>query len=205
MFDLEIIIIMLCLSIDVLLTSFSYGVDKIKIPLKSVFIINLVTTILFIISLIIGSITSSFLDINMINIISFLILFALGITKLFEFSFKKLFSKLSIKEFKIYDFKFILQVVSDSRLADSDQSKMLSSKEAISLAIALSLDGICAAFSIGMSYNNYLIISLLSFTITTLMFISGNVLGKGFFAKKNLNIGWLCGVLLIALAVSKII
>ncbi len=166
--------------------------------------INLIITLLFIVSLLLGSVISNFLNTFAIKLISFFILFCLALTKIFEYSIKKLCSTLTDKEFKIFDFTFILKIVNDNTLADKDHSKILSPKEGIPLAIALSLDGICAALSIGMYSIDYYKITFFSFCITFIMFIAGNVLGKGFFAKRKMDLSWISVLILLCLAFSKL-
>lgn len=144
------------------------------------------------------------MNINVINIISFIILLCLGIYKIFEYSIKKYFKELKEKEFNLFNIKFILNVVTNNTLADIDNSKILSVKESISLGVALSLDGICAALTVGLTFNNYFLIFILSFSITFFMFLAGNIIGKKT-STKNLNLNWLSGVILIILAITKII
>lgn len=201
----EIFVIILCLSFDALLASFSYGINRIKIPLKSMIIINLVITITFILAMVIGEILSDFINPSYLNIISFFILFSLAILKFFEYSIKKYFCNIKNKSFKLYNMSFILSVVSDSTLADVDKSKELNCKEAISLGLALSLDGICAALSIGLLFNNYLLAFIYSFSITFLMFIIGNKLGNKISRKKDINLSWFSGLILLILSITKII
>ncbi len=202
---MELFILILCLSFDVLLASFSYGVNKIKIPFKSTLSINSTVTISFIIALLLGSVVSSFLDQTLIRVISFFILFALSLIKFFEYTIKRYFSKINNKEFKMYDIKFILQVVQDNTLADTDKSKVLSVSESISLGLALSLDGMCAALSFGMEFNNYLLVFLFSFSITYIMLFLGNYIGKKIGEYKEFNLSWLSGVILFILAITKLI
>lgn len=167
--------------------------------------ISIIVTLLFIISLFIGNIIGSFLDINIIKYISFVILLFLGLYKLFEFTIKNFYIKLNDKEFKLFNIKFILNVISDSTLADIDKSKKLSIKESISLGVALSLDGICAALTVGMVFTNYVITILLSFCITLFMFLIGNIIGKKISYKKDINLSWLSGFILIILAITKLL
>lgn len=203
--NIEVFILIFCLSFDVLIASFAYGSDKIKIPFKSMFLINIIITLLFIISLFLGNVLSNVLNVNLIKIISFLILFCLGIFKLFEFSIKKYFGKIkSEKKFKLFNFNFILQVVNDNTLADVNSDLDLSLKESITLGIALSLDGIAAAISVGLFFSNYLFVLFVSFSITFIMFLIGNILGRKI-SMKEINLGWLSGLILIILAITKII
>ena len=44
---------------------------------------------------------------------------------------------MNLRLFKVFDFKFVLQIYADEIKADYDNSKLLSAKEAFYLAIAL--------------------------------------------------------------------
>lgn len=205
MFDFEIFILIFFLSLDVLFASFAYGADQIKIPFKSILSITIIVTFLFIFSLFLGNSVGHFLDFYTIKIISFLILFCLSLSKFFEFSIKKYFSKLSSKNFKLFNFNFIVQVINNNTLADSDNSKTLSLKESISLGFVLSLDGMSAAFSTGLMFNNYFLVLISSFSITLFMFLLGNILGKKIKSNNNSNYSWISGIVLLILAITKII
>lgn len=200
-----VILLIFCLSFDVLLASFSYGIDKIKIPLKSIILMNLIITILFVTSNFFGELISLYVEQSVLNIISFFILFVLSLCNFFKYSIKKYFLKLNNKKFTLYNINFIMQVAVDSTLADSDNSKILSLKEAISLGVALSLDGITVALSIGFFFNNYIILFLTSFVITISMFIIGNILGCKFSKKMDINLSWLSGIIFLILAITKIV
>ncbi len=206
MIHIENLIIILCLSIDVLLTSLSYGIERIKIPFFSIFILNIIISSSFFLSMILGQFITPLLDDLIIRLFSFIILFLIGIFKLLEYCIKKYFdSNNSTKEFSIFNFKFVLQVLNDSIVADKDNSKVLSCKETIPLGIALSLDGISVGISLGLSNSNFYSLGISSFLITILMFSLGNILGNKISSKRDINIGWICGTILLILAFSKLL
>lgn len=205
MINFEIILLIICLSLDGLVASLSYGVEQIKIPYKSTFIINFINTTTFIFAMFIGQIIGDLINSNILKLISFLILFSLGLWKILEYSCKKYFTKNKNKTFKMFDIKFILQIANDSTIADKDKSKTLSSLEAISLGLALSLDGICAGLSVGLTYSNYISIFLCVFSITYTMFAIGNVIGNSLSQKRKINLSWLSGIILLILSFTKIL
>ena len=63
---------------------------------------------------------------------------------------------------KIFDLNFVLTVYADAEKADADQSKTLSAGEALTLALALSVDGFAAGFGWGLTHINYIELILLS-------------------------------------------
>ena len=146
----EALILVLSVSIDSFLASISYGTSKIKIPLRSALIIDIISSSMLGISLIIGGILQNYISLNIAKAISFVVLFFLGFYRLFESLFKSYINKKSKEvspfKFKLFDFNFVLQVYANEIKADFDKSKNLSSKESIYLAFALSLDSLAVGF-----------------------------------------------------------
>lgn len=206
---LESLLLVLSLCIDSFIASIAYGASKIKIPAKSIIIINLVCTSTLACSLFIGAVFKSFLSGNLPTILGFIILMFLGIYRLFEYFFKSYISR-QIKcdyplTFKLFDFNFILQVYADETKADFDNSKSLNSKEAFYLALALSLDSLAVGFGSSLCSINYVQTLTLCFIIGVLCVFFGMVLGNKFSEKFHIELSWLSGLLLIILAVIRII
>ncbi|SFD02620.1 sporulation membrane protein YtaF [Clostridium uliginosum] len=204
---LESILLVSSLCIDSFVASIAYGTSKIKIPPLSALIINLVSTSTLGISLLIGSIVKNFLPGNLPKIIGFILLMGLGIYRLFECIFKSYISKRSKIDtpltFKLFDFKFVLDVYADEIKADFDKSKILSTKESFYLALALSLDSLAVGFGSSLVSINYLQVIILCFIIGFIAVSIGVFIGKKFAENINIELSWLSGLLLIILAVIK--
>lgn len=203
------LILVLSLCIDTFVTSIVYSSNKIKIPVVSGLIIDTICSLFLAISLFFGYLIKDFIPINIASTISFLLLLILGVYRLFEAFFKNLIKKYYDKgsplTFKIFDFKFILQIYADEIKADLDESKILSPKEAFFLAVALSLDSLTVGFGCSLGTVNYLATVLLSFLVGALLLVLGGYVGKNISKNYNLNLSWLSGVLLIILAFIRII
>ena len=208
LFTLEALILVTALSIDAFVASFAYGTNKIKIPFLSTIIISAVCSTILAISLIIGSILSDYIDSNITIAISFVIMFLLGIIKLFDSSIKALIRKNKNfkKEYKfsLFSLNFIINVYADPEKADKDKSRMLSPVEAVSLAIALSLDGAVAGFGAGLSSDSLIQTILYSFVIGACFIVAGYRLGNHISKKISFDMSWISGILLIVLAFLKI-
>lgn len=206
---LESLLLVSSLCIDSFVASIAYGTSKIKIPPKSIIIINLVCTLTLAFSLLIGTIFKSFLSGNLPVVLGFIILMSLGIYRLFEYFFKAYISKKTKCDypltFKLFDFKFVLQVYANETKADFDKSKCLNSKEAFYLALALSLDSLAVGFGSSLCNINYLQTLILCFIIGILAVSFGVVLGQKFSEKLHFELSWLSGVLLIVLAIIRIL
>lgn len=203
------LILVLSLCIDTFVTSIVYSSNKIKIPVVSGLIIDTICSLFLAISLFFGYLIKDFIPINIASTISFLLLLILGVYRLFEAFFKNLIKKYYDKgsplTFKIFEFKFILQIYADEIKADLDESKILSPKEAFFLAVALSLDSLTVGFGCSLGTVNYLATVLLSFLVGALLLVLGGYVGRKISKNSNLNLSWLSGVLLIILAFIRII
>lgn len=122
---LEAALIALALSVDSFVAAFSYGTSKIKIPLSSVGIISVTGSLITGLSMLTGSFVKDFIPSGFTTLLSFGILFLLGVLKLFDSS--------------------------QPKNADKDHSQSISPKEALSLSAALSLDGCAAGFGASLS------------------------------------------------------
>ena len=106
--------------------------------------------------------------------------------------------------FKLFDFKFVLEIYASETKADYDKSKNLTIKEAIYLAVALSLDSIAVGFGSSLISINYFQVLVLSFFIGVMSLFLGVYFGKKFIEKIDINLSWLSGSMLILLAYNKI-
>ncbi len=197
------------LSLDALIAAFSYGVNKIKIPFRSLMIVNLVCSGFLAASLFLGRLLSGVISEAVSRGLCFAILLVIGLIKLSDSLIKGYIRKhkpagKSIK-FNLFSLKFILNVYADPEDADKDESKILSIGEAMSLAVALSLDSLTVGLGVGMTESVWWLIIGMSLVSDLAALIAGGIIGGKIAKKTSLNIGWLSGVIFIGLAVSKLI
>lgn len=205
----QVILLVTALSVDAFVASFAYGTNKIKIPLKSVAVIGIVCTGILGFSLFLGNLVSPFIPPLLTKIICFIVLFTLGIVRFFEASLKSWvkkdkFSRQKVS-FKFLNINFFLYVCIDGTEADKDHSNDLTPSEAFSLAVALSLDGLAAGFSAGLTDINYLAVIATSLVINMLAVLLGCLIGNKIVQKTTLNLSWLSGVVLMVLACMKLL
>lgn len=205
---MEIILLVLAISLDSFLVSIHYGIKKIKIPLVSIIIINMICSLILGTSIFLGNEAQRFLPSHMTSIISFLILLLLGIYYLFEGLIKFYLESKSNHEGKLEigfaDIRFIINLYLDGTHADKDKSKVLDSKEAIYLALALSLDSLTIGFGSGLSNMDYMYVMFCSFVAGFLSIFSGLIVGKKLFNTIKFNLSWISGILLIILAILRL-
>lgn len=206
---LEAILLVTALCMDALVASIAYGTNKIKIPLMSVITINVVCSSLLGISLYLGSLVREVVPGNFIAIVGISILLMLGIYQLFESIVKSFIEKSLNKDkkmnFQLFDFKFVLEIYVDETKADFDQSSRLNAKEALALAIALSLDGLAAGFGSGLGDINYTQVLLFSLVFHMIVVWLGMWIGRKIAQRSKVNISWLSGAILICLAIIRLI
>lgn len=201
---LESILFVIALSTDAFVASIAYGSNKIKIPFLSVQVITLICTGVLSISLLVGMFLRPFLPELLLRAISFSILFLLGITRLLDNIIKAIINKNATlsKEIKfhLFDLNFILNIYANPKEADIDQSKTLSPKEALSLAIALSIDSLAAGVGAALGNVNIPAVILASLVFSAIAVKAGELIGNKISEKVPFDLSWLSGTLLIGLA-----
>lgn len=205
---METLLLVLALSLDAFVASIAYGTNGIKIPFKSIIIIDLICAFFLMISLLLGNLIGEILPNKFNIIISFLILISIGIYYLFE-SFVKSYlkgrkGKNGKLKLKLFNISFIIEVYIDETKADMDNSNNLNSKEALYLALALSLDSLAIGFGSGLINVNFLYIVFISLIMDLLAIWSGLFLGKFFMRKSKFDLSWLTGIILIVLALLRL-
>ena len=201
---LAALLLSFALSIDAFVAAISYGSQNIRIPKRSLLVIAFFCSGFLGVSLHVGTWLGGFLDYGITAYISFSILFALGVFRIFDSLLKrwiltqgKTGKKLS---FSLFRLQFILQIYADPKQADFDQSRCLSPAEASVLAIALSLDSLAVGLGAGlMGASTWLAISF-TFLLTIIAMAGGCRFGKKLSDVISSDISWVSGALLIALA-----
>lgn len=206
---LESILLVTAICIDAFVASLTYGTNKINIPLKSCLTIAGIGSITLLFSMLVGSGLSHLLSPTLCTYLSFAILIFIGVSSLFQNALKSYLRRTDHTgkriQFQLLDISFIIKVYLDETKADVDNSKHLSTKEAVYLAVALSLDSLATGFSVGLVQVNILLITLFSFVLGILVIYTGCFVGKLLSKKTSLDFSSLSGLLLIILAFSKII
>ena len=202
---LESLFIVVAICIDSLAIGIAYGMKKIKIPIKSLLMINVVCTGVLSVAMFLGNIVKKVLPGNIPSIISFLILlfigmyfFVEGVVNYFEKNEKKKF------EIKFSNVKIIIDVVVDCTKADMNNSGDIDLKEGFYLGMALSLDALGIGFGTAMGSINYIQVLILSFIFNMMIILLGLYLGKKLVSKFKIQLSWISGLILIFLALCKL-
>lgn len=206
---LETLLLVFVLSLDAFVASVAYGTNRIKIPFLSISIISTICSGLLAVSLFLGSIVRNIIPGKIAISISFVILLLLGVYYLFEGLIKTYIKKnpSSNKRIKLrlLNLHLILDIYLDETKADFDDSKNLNSKEAFYLAVALSIDSLAVGFANSLGDIDYIFTILLSFLAGIISVVSGLFIGRRLVNTIKVDLSWLSGVILIALAILKLV
>lgn len=205
---IESILLVALLCVDSFVVSFGYGTNNIKLPFKSVGIITTVCAFILGLSLFLGTIISRVLSPNTTTIICFAILFIIGSLRLFESLLKIYLKKKCINSskytFNVFDVKFHIDMSVAEECLDNKKTRVVESKEALSIAIACSLDGMAIGFGAALVGVNYIQVIILSLILNALILVIGSFLGRKVNERVNLNLSWISGLLLVFLAFMKL-
>ncbi len=205
----ELLLMLMALSIDAFAASFAYGVSSIKIPWPSVFILAGVSSLVLALSASLGLLIKGLIPESCIKLLCFTLLLILGVIKLFDSFIKSIIRRKNGVDghlsFQLLNLHFVLRVYADPDIADADQSKVLTAKEAVSLSLALSLDSLAVGFGASMATFNVLLAIPVSFLFGLLAVTLGSALGSKFQKSLNSDMSWISGLMLIILAIMKLI
>ena len=200
--------LVVALSIDTFIACLAYGSRKIKIPLLSAVIICMVCSLILLISMLLCSVIAPYIPNGAAKITCFIILFTIGIVRVFDSSLKAWIKrKGSSQEIRFSAFKlhFLLKVYADPEIADIDQGGVLSNKEAVLLAAAMSLDGMAAGFGAGAGDMSVVPIIVTSLIVSAIAIKSGVFVGTKLAKYSSDTLSPLAGILLIALSFLKLL
>lgn len=204
----EAVILASALSLDAFVASFAYGSKHITIPFKSVQVINFICSGITGLSFLAGGLLMHYIPHQLTVFISFIILFVLGMIKLLDSTAKSIIRKYNHIHkkiaFSLFSFNFILNLYANPEDADIDNSKTLSPMEAVSLATALSLDGITVGLGAALGNINGLAVFICSLITNMTAILLGSLTGNRMATKTQFNLSWLSGAILMILAFSKI-
>ena len=197
-------ILVAALSLDTLFACVAYGAQKIRIPFRSAIVIAAVGMLLLQVSLLVRAFTDYLFPERIIRSVSFAVLIAMGMLSLFQSLLKAIFHQNKTIRFCFSELSFVLNICIDETKADSDSSKLLSVREAVPLALALSADSLLTGFSITADSILFILLSLFSFCMGLAAVTLGTAAGNKI-TRRSCNLSWVSGLFLIVIAFLKIL
>lgn len=201
--------LVLALSLDTFTAGVALGTQKITVPFRSVLAISLTCSASLWLAISLGGWIGNWISPRTGAVIGCIILVMMGSVRLFDGVIKELLRRCcENKEGMVFyrkNLKIFLQVCVDSAQADFNRSQSLSVPEAISLAVALSVDGLAAGVGAGILDVSHWLIFLIAMLINLFAVHLGCRTGIRFSRKHEQDISWVAGALLIVLGLIKLI
>lgn len=180
------------LSTDTFAAGLSYSAEKVKVPLSSVCILSLISGCMFTLSLMAGEKAASLIPAGLASVLSFFILFALALYKLYDALPDSIRPARHLTTFSF------------SEKVNKKEPSILSPPEAAALSVVLSIDSITAGISSGSPALPPAVLFLISSSIHFLSFILGLFTGKKLFCRRSCNLSFLPAALFLLLAFTRL-
>lgn len=197
------IIFVLSLSTDAFAASVAYGAGGIYIPRRSAAVISLLCSGMLATALGVGGVLQGFIPASCLRMVCFVLLCGIGVLRLFDSALKQYIrrhQKLHMR-FAASNLHFILTVYADAEIADADNSKELSPREAAALAIALSLDGLAVGVGAAMTGIGVALPCTVSVLLTVAALALGCRLGRRIGRVLPFDLSILSALLIILIAI----
>ncbi len=148
---LYVILLGFAVSLDAFAAGAAYGLKSIKVPLKSLAVIGLITAICTGAAMALACYLGSFLNTHLAVVSGSLLLIAIGAWNIFhEYITKKSLCQDTESENTRLSFRIgriVIKIMADPETADIDHSRSISPSEAILLGLALGIDNLIATFA----------------------------------------------------------
>lgn len=205
---LEIFLLVIALCVDEFVASIAYGTDRIQIRFKEAAFMNLICALCLGLALGLGTILHALVPESLTKAICFVSLLMLGLVKLLDYSIKKYINRhCNVRKdisFSFSKLKFIVSIYGDPTSADQDHSKILSAKEAVFLALAMSIDSLIAGTLAAFMQVEIWKTVLAAFCVGILAMYAGQMSGRKLASLCKWDLSWMSGVLFLVLAFTKV-
>lgn len=200
----SLLLFLLAVSLDSLTAGFSYGTVRVHIKALSFLILACVPALFITAAGRIGEIVGSLLPSGILPILSFFMLAAIGIAKLFEslvrIIAKKHPSLIGNWGCQIKQINIIFTVYFSPEEANRTDVQVLSAREALLLSLALSLDSVLVGMAFPAADISQIALFLSASLFNLLLFIVGCLSGRLLSRALRIDLSWLSGLCLLLLA-----
>lgn len=187
------ILLVIVLSMDAFAAGLSYGIEKVRVPFMSVFIIALLSGSMLTASQLAGNLFLDLIPDELTKGISFFILFLLSLYKFYD----------AVPQLHKKDSGLTTRTISQK--VNKEDKAVLSCREAILLALALSIDNISAGLCTGTIFLPPIILLLFTTAIHFLSIWLGLFTGHLLSRKSSHSFAWLGAVILMILSFIRIL
>lgn len=199
---IRVIFTVLTINLDVFLAAAAYRNDGIHIPRRSAAVICAFSSAILFLSISLADLVTSYITMSICRKISMILMSAIGMGIIFRSISRSLIKRIPDGKrltLKTASYSLVIRLYLDDTAADSDNSKSLSVREALSLAAASSLDCAAVGMGLGLADIKPFAVTFLTFlTAISAMFLGG-LTGKKI-SSLDLDLSWVGGILLIVIA-----
>jgi putative sporulation protein YtaF len=204
----SLLLLAFAVSLDSFSTGLTYGLRKVKIPLKSISIISICSASSLLAAMMVGGAIQSFITPVWAGRIGGLILVAIGAAVLYQFFRPEKAAEQQPPEektlinFEIKSIGLVIQILRRPLTADFDRSGTITGIEAFMLGIALSLDAFGAGIGAALLDFSPLLLAVAILCMSFIFLSSGLRMGQFFSHLKWVQrVSFLPGVLLILIGI----
>lgn len=205
----QAVMLTFALSLDTFTAGIALGAQKICLPMRSLMALSLTCSLSLWAAMLLGGAAGEWITPRLASLIGCGVLVVMGSVRLCDGLLKKFLRRCCEKNggmvLRFKNLKIFLQVCVDCTQADFNRSQSLSVAEAVSLAAALSVDGLAAGFGAGILEQNHWLILCIALVMNLTAAQIGWKLGRHFSERFESNISWVAGVVLIALGFVKLL
>ncbi len=202
---LHIFLLCAAVCIDTFAAAFGFGAQKIRIPPFSALVLSAVSSAALSLAIFAGGRLSPFLPAGTAKWLSCLLLGGMGLFKLSDSAVKGLVRRLPLPgrelSFRLFCMRFLLRIWADPAAADADCSNVLSAAESVTLALALSSDGIAAGLGGGFSGMTPWAVFFLCVLINWFCIVTGSLAGQKAARRVSFDLSWLGGGILLVMGI----
>lgn len=209
---LECILIAIAISIDSLSVGIAYGVKKIKVPILSLLILDVLSVTFLGLGFLTGNILLKLVPPIWTQVIGGGILFIMGSYLLIQGWINYKYPTANISEptqiavISIESLGLAINILRDPSRIDMDTSGCIDTKEAVLLGIALAIDSLAVGIAVGLSSISLILFTLLLVGVINLVFLlTGIAFGRRYIANKlKEKAAFLPGCILITLGLMRL-
>lgn len=210
---LQSFLIAIAISMDSFSVGVAYGIKNIKVPLRSLIILDCISVILLSFGFFSGKLLAKLVPQILTNFIGAGILLCIGTWFLiqgwlnYKFPKEKVNQPTSIAVISIDSLGIAINILRDPSKVDLDISGVIDTKEAIVLGIALAFDSLAIGVAVSLSSISAILLALLLVAVLNLIFLlSGIYIGKNYILYRvKEKTSFIPGCILVILGLARLI
>lgn len=210
---LQALFIAIALSIDSFSTGIAFGIKGIRVPFRSILVLDLISILLLGSSFFMGKIIKGMLPIPFTDYLSFGILFMIGLWYLiqgylnYRYPKDQLTESIPIATLSIRSLGIAINVIRDPLQTDLDTSGTIDTKEAILLGLGLAIDSLAVGIALSITSMTIIFIILGLVSLMNLVFLLGGIaLGKHYLGSRlKAKATFVPGLILLSMALIRLL